>query len=116
MGALTGRMRSAGWTTREVLNLIAFFPFGRASESERFHAYWTRRLRDKSDTSGRPSLAEVTKVATSQHDLWPAPSPPTPEPVPADVVPSNESGAQTAVAQAPTPESAQDLPSSGNLE
>merc|ERR1712151_640145 len=68
--ALTGRMRTAGWTTREVLNLIAFFPFGRASESERFHAYWTRRLRDKSDTAGRPSLAEVTTVATCQHDLW----------------------------------------------
>eukprot|EP00494_Astrolonche_serrata_P019350 UN19553 len=45
------------------------FPFGRTGDNEKFHAFWTRRLRDKSETGGRPTSEEVTNLCERQADL-----------------------------------------------
>lgn len=104
--ALAGRMRSAGWTTRQALGLIALFPFGRSSGEERFHAFWTRRLRDKSEVGGRASHEELETVASRQGELLPPP-PPAPDPEPEPVAPAPEAqirpAAQTEAPQPPPP-------------
>ncbi|CAE7707423.1 rpsF, partial [Symbiodinium necroappetens] len=55
--ALTGRMVS--WTPRDLIRLLALFPFARAGDAK-FHAFWTQRLRDKTlGNGGRPQKSEV---------------------------------------------------------
>lgn len=99
--ALAGRMRNAGWTTRQALGLIALFPFCRNSGEERFHAFWTRRLRDKSEAGGRASQEELETVASRQAELRPPPPAADPEPEPA--VPAPEAQTRPA-AQAEPPQ------------
>eukprot|EP00434_Breviolum_minutum_P031309 symbB.v1.2.027688.t2/scaffold2859.1/size88004/2 len=57
--ALTTRMVATGWRPSDVLRLLAVFPFLR-NDSEKFHAFWTRRLRDKSLVDeGKPTRKEM---------------------------------------------------------
>eukprot|EP00913_Durusdinium_trenchii_P022665 g21286.t3 len=77
--ALTARMASTGWKPSDLLRLLALFPFVR-SDGEKFHAFWTRRLRDKSlPDSGRPTREELASIRGRQHELWP-PEPKEPPP------------------------------------
>ncbi|CAK9032505.1 unnamed protein product, partial [Durusdinium trenchii] len=79
--ALTARMASTGWKPSDLLRLLALFPFVR-SDGEKFHAFWTRRLRDKSlPDSGRPTREELASIRGRQHELWP-PEPKVEEPPP----------------------------------
>mmetsp|Transcript_49404 Transcript_49404/g.105153 ORF Transcript_49404/g.105153 Transcript_49404/m.105153 type:complete len:913 (-) Transcript_49404:104-2842(-) len=75
--ALAGRMKSSDWSSSEVLALLALYPFARSSESERFHAFWTRRLR----SGGKPSGDELVGLARRQNQLTPLDPPPR-EPTP----------------------------------
>eukprot|EP00435_Cladocopium_sp_Y103_P007993 s2000_g2.t1 len=81
--ALTARMVSTAWRPCDLLRLLALFPFLR-NASEKFHAFWTRRLRDKSlPDFGRPTREELAKVRRRQEELWPPPpkvESPVPEP------------------------------------
>eukprot|EP00929_Paragymnodinium_shiwhaense_P091706 TRINITY_DN5161_c0_g1_i2.p1 TRINITY_DN5161_c0_g1~~TRINITY_DN5161_c0_g1_i2.p1 ORF type:complete len:893 (-),score=201.90 TRINITY_DN5161_c0_g1_i2:52-2730(-) len=89
--ALASRMRAAGWTAGEAVALMALYPFVRTGDSEKFHAFWTRRLRDSSKggeeakdlQGGRALEDELEKVAMSQATLRPPPPKPPPEPQPA---------------------------------
>lgn len=79
--ALTARMVSTAWRPCDLLRLLAVFPFLR-NDSEKFHAFWTRRLRDKLlPAFGRPTREELAKVRKRQEELWPPP-PPKVEPLP----------------------------------
>jgi len=91
--ALAERMRSTAWTAREMLGLLALFPFGRTCDTEKFHAYWTRRLRDKSDGNGRPSQEELNECLARQSEVTPpaAPSPEVIEPPPKKLPPPPQS-------------------------
>ncbi|CAE7236026.1 rpsF [Symbiodinium pilosum] len=83
--ALTNRMASASssWRPRDLLRLLALFPYARSSDSEKFHAFWTQRLRDKTlERGGCPTKSEVAGISSRQAELWP-PEPvkePSPEP------------------------------------
>lgn len=68
--ALSQRMRKSDWKAGEVLALIALYPFGRSRETEKFHAFWTRRLRDSSALCGRPSSEEMESLRERQTELW----------------------------------------------
>jgi len=98
--ALSGRMRSAGWTVKEALELLALFPFGRVSDGEKFHAFWTRRLRDRSAAGGRASGEELASLAERQAELWPPTPAPAPPPSPSAEPPAE--GHTVDVGQAPT--------------
>eukprot|EP00931_Biecheleriopsis_adriatica_P052111 TRINITY_DN30295_c0_g1_i1.p1 TRINITY_DN30295_c0_g1~~TRINITY_DN30295_c0_g1_i1.p1 ORF type:complete len:760 (+),score=200.42 TRINITY_DN30295_c0_g1_i1:24-2303(+) len=79
--ALTSRMSSCGWRFRDILRLTALFPLARSASTEKFHAFWTRRLRDKSlPGAGRPSKQELGHIRSRQEELWPPPPPPPPAP------------------------------------
>eukprot|EP00927_Polykrikos_kofoidii_P032810 TRINITY_DN27831_c0_g1_i1.p1 TRINITY_DN27831_c0_g1~~TRINITY_DN27831_c0_g1_i1.p1 ORF type:complete len:857 (+),score=144.53 TRINITY_DN27831_c0_g1_i1:110-2572(+) len=94
-GALSGRMRSAGWTVKEAINLIALYPFARATQTEKFHAFWTRRLREKQGNGGRPTNDELGMIASRQAELYPPPPTveeiPDPTPPPASPEPQTKS-------------------------
>eukprot|EP00439_Symbiodinium_sp_Y106_P001932 s4801_g1.t1 len=96
--ALTGRMVS--WRPRDLLRLLAMFPFARAGDAK-FHAFWTQRLRDKTlGNGGRPQKSEVAGIRSRQAELWP------PEPV---REPSPKAKADDS--QAPEPSAMQAQPS-----
>ncbi|CAE8609494.1 unnamed protein product [Polarella glacialis] len=72
--ALTGRMSRTAWHSGDLLRLLAVFPLSRARDSEKFHAFWTRRLRDAAlPESGRVGAEELGRIQHRQDELWPSP-------------------------------------------